>query len=419
MLNRPASPGSRRSSTLSNTGMTGTSTAVQLYSRIPVKKKTPVWRLASHPLPVNLLYRRSLLLALLLSCLASLVFLIATLNRKWESVYFNYERVFQFLDFEYGPTTDSTAEVLNSLTNQSNTDEHNFTVDYIVYENGHLAHPADVKRLKIIRMNEPYSVKQVCGLFTKLRETGLGQPLIQSFTIHQTQRLHSRGSFAVSSLGKRKVPRPAYVNEDVEFLENDRSFEPEVAWIVMNYYSSIWNMYYQRAHIYETHLYPHYYDVCKGPGIPGSRLSYFANNISETRITCTQFFLKMQNNIISCVIVVYLCMMVSTVIGIFATLFRNVPASMVTGVLHVTSGVFVIFANCIHHTKLNRLESEWGPCHPLSRLPEQLYQPEFITVSSHWPLTVSWISSPIFFIASFAWIVLTQVMTTENSKMLI
>ncbi|KAA3680769.1 uncharacterized protein DEA37_0008097 [Paragonimus westermani] len=300
MLNRPASPGSRRSSTLSNTGMTGTSTAVQLYSRTPAKKKTPVWRLASHPLPVNLLYRRSLLLALLLSCLASLVFLIATLNRKWESVYFNYERVFQFLNFEYGPTTDSTEEVLNSLTNQTNTDEHNFTVDYIVYENGHLAHPADVKKLKIIRMNEPYSVKQVCGLFTKFKEAGLGQQLIQSFTIHPTQRLHSRGSFAVSLLGKRKVPRPVYVNEDVEFLENDRSFEPEVAWIVMNYYSSIWSMYYQRAHIYETHLYPHYYDVCKGPGIPGSRLSYFANNISETRITCIQFFLSKFCKVCAC-----------------------------------------------------------------------------------------------------------------------
>lgn len=46
----------------------------------------------------------------------------------------------------------------------------------------------------------------------------------------------------------------------------------------------------------------------------------------------------MQNNIISCVIVVYLCMASSVVIGLFATVFRNVPASMVAGVLQVTSG---------------------------------------------------------------------------------
>ncbi|CAH8517123.1 unnamed protein product [Dicrocoelium dendriticum] len=147
-------------------------------------------------------------------------------------------------------------------------------------------------------------------------------------------------------------------------------------------------------------------------------MSYFDQNISETRTGCIHFFLKMQNNIIACVIVVYLCLAVSTLLGTFATLFRNVPAAMVTGVLHVTSGVFVIFANCIHHTKLNRLEDEWGPCHPLTRIPEQLYRPEYISVQSHWPVIASWISSPIFFVASFAWIIFTQAMTSENSKML-
>ncbi|GAA47791.1 hypothetical protein CLF_100805 [Clonorchis sinensis] len=187
----------------------------------------------------------------------------------------------------------------------------------------------------------------------------------------------------------------------------------------MNYHAGIWSMQHTLPDIYDTSFLPHYYTYCKTPPISSSKLSYFAQNLSESGISCTQYYLKMQNNIISCVIVVYLCMVGSALIGTFAIVFRTVPASMVTGVLHVTSGVFVIFANCIHHTKFNRLEYDWGPCHPISHLPKELYHPEFISVHSHWPLIVSWIASPIFFIASVAWIIFTQLMTTENSKMMI
>lgn len=58
----------------------------------------------------------------------------------------------------------------------------------------------------------------------------------------------------------------------------------------------------------------------------------------------------MQNNIISCVVVVYLSVAASVLIGAFSTLFRAVPAAMVTGVLYITSGkLYCKHANFLLH----------------------------------------------------------------------
>ncbi|KAG5450729.1 hypothetical protein CSKR_108964 [Clonorchis sinensis] len=415
MFSRPASPASRRSSSLSNVGQVGiTTTITPLYARLPVKKKSPKWSLRSKPLPVNLAYRRSLLCALLLSSLSYLVFLVATQAPTWESVKYDFEKVFYLFSFTYGLTPPRWDKLENS-TLPPMPASRDFTIDYIVFENRHLAHPDDVKLLKNRHITEPYTAKQVCGLVVRLEtpeqfETDILLSSEPPTPQTRTPDLHAVRVRKQATLG---------LGENDKYFINFGAGSLESAWIVMNYHAGIWSMQHTLPDIYDTSFLPHYYTYCKTPPISSSKLSYFAQNLSESGISCTQYYLKMQNNIISCVIVVYLCMVGSALIGTFAIVFRTVPASMVTGVLHVTSGVFVIFANCIHHTKFNRLEYDWGPCHPISHLPKELYHPEFISVHSHWPLIVSWIASPIFFIASVAWIIFTQLMTTENSKMMI
>ncbi|TNN21119.1 hypothetical protein EWB00_000737, partial [Schistosoma japonicum] len=190
-------------------------------------------------------------------------------------------------------------------------------------------------------------------------------------------------------------------------------------WLIMNIQAGIWTMCFRLADAYKPKILAYSSNLHPDSNIPLDCMSYLQANLSETKNLCVQFLLKMQNNIISCVVVVYLSVAASVLIGAFSTLFRAVPAAMVTGVLYVTSGVFIIFANCIHHTKLNRLEYEWGPCYPISQIPRTLYTPDIISVHALWPVLVSWISSFVFFTASITWIILTQLMTFENSKNMI
>ncbi|THD28133.1 hypothetical protein D915_001067 [Fasciola hepatica] len=397
------SPGSRRSSSVSTLGQTGLSTIIPLYSRAPAKKKRPAWKIVSNPWPPSIIYRRVLFVALFSSTVGSLIFLCATLNARWESVQFAYGQFFQF------QSQFSLAQ--NRTTGK--TDPRNFSVDFVAFQNGHLATANDVAILEKRHIRDPYTIENIWGMFVRLTE----HPVPDAESAPKSRRIRTVLS---PPLGKQRRPSTLQHTDDGDMaIKLDQLLEDDVAWVVMDFYAGIWSMCYESADIYDAHFVPYYYRLDKGSPIPPSCLSYLANNISDTKILCSQFFLKMQNNIISCVIVVYLCMASSILIGVFATVFRNVPASMVTGVLQVTSGVFVIFANCIHHTKLNRLEYEWGPCHPISKIPDELYQPNLIRVHSHWSLTVSWTSSPVFFMSSFAWFILTQLMTNENSKMLI
>ncbi|KAK4468760.1 hypothetical protein MN116_007934 [Schistosoma mekongi] len=201
------------------------------------------------------------------------------------------------------------------------------------------------------------------------------------------------------------------INDDNEMNRN--------LWLIMNLQAGIWTMCFRLEDAYKPKILAYSSNMHPDSNIPLDCMSYLQANLSETKNLCIQFLLKMQNNIISCVVVVYLSVAASVLIGAFSTVFRAVPAAMVTGVLYVTSGVFIIFANCIHHTKLNRLEYEWGPCYPISQIPRTLYTPDIISVHTLWPVLVSWISSFVFFTASITWMILTQLMTFENSKTMI
>ncbi|CAL8082612.1 unnamed protein product [Calicophoron daubneyi] len=419
MLSRPASPSSRRSSSISTFDHGGISTVQPLYCRVPAKKKSQSWKVVCLPLPPNTFYRRSLVISLLLTSFGSLVFLTATMASTWESVHYRYDKVFQYLDFNFVNIRTETNGSLSS--NPLSAQPHpttgsytvpNFTVELLVLQNGQTITPAQIEGLRIKPELRARSLKRIAGLLVRLSN-------LDSVPNRCTVRpLRKRG--VLPPLHKNLAGRPLY-NMESYYLDDELSkpMDPEVAWIIMDIEAGIWSMSYEKPRVYSEQLAPSYYNICKGPSIGLPSLSYLSSNVSNCTAKCSQFFLKMQNNIIASAIVVYLSMLVSIIIGLFGVIFRNVPASMVTGVLHFIAGLFAIFVNCIHHTKLSRLRNEWGPCHPISRVPDRLYDPAFITVNSHWPLIVSWISSPIFLLGFCTWTILTQLMTTENSKMMI
>ncbi|XP_018653109.1 hypothetical protein Smp_158170 [Schistosoma mansoni] len=304
-LTQPASPNSRRSSSISalalyNTAVTSTytnpnnpihnnSTVVNLYTRQYIqKKKFHRWRLVRTPIPLNPVYRKTLFLAILIPFIVT---------------------------YKMNEIIGIVVHSDKHITSTENTPKH-------------LSRETITPRL-----------------FTRNKYT---------FTRHEWIQLVEHGDLL----------------DDTQDDEMNRNL-----WLIMNLQAGIWTMCFRLA--------------------------------------------EMQNNIISCVVVVYLSVAASVLIGAFSTLFRAVPAAMVTGVLYITSGVFIIFANCIHHTKLNRLEYEWGPCYPISQIPRTLYNPDIISVHPLWPVLVSWISSFVFFIASIIWLILTQLMTFENSKTMI
>ncbi|VUZ52279.1 unnamed protein product, partial [Hymenolepis diminuta] len=62
-----------------------------------------------------------------------------------------------------------------------------------------------------------------------------------------------------------------------------------------------------------------------------------------------------------------------------------VPAVLVNAFLYLTACVFIIFANCIEHIKLNHIQSKWGPCYPIANFTADLYDPKLIRVHYGWP----------------------------------
>ncbi|BHF81175.1 hypothetical protein SprV_0702434800 [Sparganum proliferum] len=127
----------------------------------------------------------------------------------------------------------------------------------------------------------------------------------------------------------------------------------------------------------------------------------------------------MQNNLISCTIVVLMCVGCSVAIGVVSIAFRIVPAALVNAFLYLTAGLFVIFSNFIQQIKVDRVQSKWGPCYPIASLPEELYDPRFISVSNGWPIYVNWVTVFVFFAASCVWFIFKRLLNFETSKSII
>ncbi|KAL5971421.1 hypothetical protein TSMEX_000851 [Taenia solium] len=140
----------------------------------------------------------------------------------------------------------------------------------------------------------------------------------------------------------------------------------------------------------------------------------------------------MQNNLIACTIIVFLCIIASMVIGAISVLARMVPAALVNAFLYLTAckfrfffpprlsvSVFIIFANCIEHIKVNHIQSKWGPCYPIVSLPPDLYDPTLIRVHYGWSVYVNWIVVGVFVASASVWFVLKQFLYVETAKAMI
>ncbi|VDD78511.1 unnamed protein product [Mesocestoides corti] len=127
----------------------------------------------------------------------------------------------------------------------------------------------------------------------------------------------------------------------------------------------------------------------------------------------------MQNNLIACVIIVFLCIISSFVVGSVSVLARIVPAALVNAFLYLTACVFIVFANCIEHIKVIHIRSKWGPCYPISDLPPELYNPQMITVHYGWPVYLNWAAVSVFLGSTCAWFTLKRILFVETSKAII
>ncbi|CAH8585825.1 unnamed protein product [Heterobilharzia americana] len=294
---------------------------------------------------------------------------------------------------------------------------HNYTLEFIIFYDGKILNWQKLKNHYQNCLTITYKMNEIIGIVVHsdihITSSGSNTPK-HSLRETVTPRLFNRNKYTFTRQEWIQLVEHGDLLDD----NNDEEMNKNL-WLIMNLQAGIWTMCFRLADAYKAKIRAYSANIHPDSNIPLDCISYLQANLSETKNLCSQFLLKMQNNIISCVVVVYLSVAASVLIGAFSTLFRAVPAAMVTGVLYVTSGVFIIFANCIHHTKLNRLEYEWGPCYPISQIPSTLYTPEIISVHPLWPVLVSWISSFVFFIASIVWIILTQLMTFENSKTMI
>lgn len=64
-------------------------------------------------------------------------------------------------------------------------------------------------------------------------------------------------------------------------------------------------------------------------------------------------FVGMQNNLIACTIIVFLCIIASMVIGAISVLARMVPAALVNAFLYLTACKFYFFVS-------SQLSANWG-----------------------------------------------------------
>ncbi|KAH9278473.1 hypothetical protein ECG_09289 [Echinococcus granulosus] len=126
------------------------------------------------------------------------------------------------------------------------------------------------------------------------------------------------------------------------------------------------------------------FQVCKGKEVKRGLMAFIRSSLDGANTLCFNYIinrsrwkgsgcrlmmLRMQNNLIACVIVVFLCIISSSIVGAISVLARMVPAAMVNAYLYLTACVFIIFANCIEHIKVNHIQSKWGPCYPIVNLP--------------------------------------------------
>ncbi|VDQ01035.1 unnamed protein product [Trichobilharzia regenti] len=164
-LTQPASPQSRRSSSVSTIGLYNTtvsntinnlnnnisnnnnnllhrhnSTVVNLYTRQYIqKKKSHRWRLVRTPIPLNPVYRKTLFLAIIMPCIGALLFIGATLTPEWENVHFKFIKILEMFSVYQNcsimtTTTTSTTDNNNSSISSGYETNNCLTVTYKMNE---------------------------------------------------------------------------------------------------------------------------------------------------------------------------------------------------------------------------------------------------------------------------------------------
>lgn len=232
------SPGSRRSSSISTLGQTGLSTIIPLYSRAPIKKKRPAWKIVSNPWPPSTIYRRVLFVALFSSTIGSLVFLCATIHARWESVQFVYGQFFRFqsqFNLSQNRTTGSV-------------DSRNFSVDFVAFQNGHLATANDVAILEKRHIRDPYTVENIWGMFLRLTEHPVSVTwTADTTTVALSRPRHSRAVLSPPLGKRRRLSMLEHIDDGDMLLKHDQLHEDDVAWVVMDFHAGIWSMCYESA----------------------------------------------------------------------------------------------------------------------------------------------------------------------------
>ncbi|KAH8874396.1 hypothetical protein KSF78_0008349 [Schistosoma japonicum] len=447
-LTQPTSPHSRRSSSIStaalyNTAVTNTftnlnhpihnnSTVTNLYTRQYLqKKKTHRWRLVRTPIPLNPIYRKTLILAIIIPFIGALLFIGSTLTADWENVHFKFVKLLEMFSIKQNCSifnnyenskmfnsslinqtelilSDNTNEwISNNNNNNNNNNNQSYTLEFIIFRDGKILNWRKWKNLYRNCLTVTYKINEIIGLVVHSNvHIPLNDNLPKQLTRETiTPRLFNRNKYSFTRHEWIQLVEYGDLLDDVNDDEMNRNL-----WLIMNIQAGIWTMCFRLADAYKPKILAYSSNLHPDSNIPLDCMSYLQANLSETKNLCVQFLLKMQNNIISCVVVVYLSVAASVLIGAFSTLFRAVPAAMVTGVLYVTSDCaeFIDDNEVIEFHKFNRIQCNFN-----------LYTPDIISVHALWPVLVSWISSFVFFTASITWIILTQLMTFENSKNMI
>ncbi|CAH8863841.1 unnamed protein product [Trichobilharzia szidati] len=466
-LTQPASPQSRRSSSVSTIGLYNTtvsntinnlnnnisninnnnllhhnSTVVNLYTRQYIqKKKSHRWRLVRTPIPLNPVYRKTLFLAIIMPCIGALLFVGATLTPEWENVHFKFIKILEMFSIYQNcsiitatTTNNNSSSSISSSGYEKNASlflnpqndlmmlddsnywtsqsqyqqqqqqhlhqhpqhphQHNYTLEFIIFRDGKILNWRKLKNHYKNCLTVTYKMNEIVGIVVH------SDVHIPSMDTSSTSSSMSHSFSSISSSGSSNSNTPKHLlretpvtprlfnrnkytftrQEWIQLVEQgdllDGNTDEDMnrnLWLIMNLQAGIWTMCFRLSDIYKPKILAYSANMHPESHIPLDCISYLQANLSETKNLCSQFLLS----------------------------------------------VFIIFANCIHHTKLNRLEYEWGPCYPISQIPRTLYIPEIISVHPLWPVLVSWISSFVFFVASIIWIILTQLMTFENSKTMI
>ncbi|PAA58521.1 hypothetical protein BOX15_Mlig024983g1 [Macrostomum lignano] len=143
-------------------------------------------------------------------------------------------------------------------------------------------------------------------------------------------------------------------------------------------------------------------------------------NSSESQI------MKMQNNAMACCIVVLLCVAASMVTGAIGLLARVVPSIMVTSVLNLTAGIFIVFSNSIQHEKVARMikkpQIDACPqcaCYSLIKTPEMFCNSTHRSASLGWSVITAWVAAGAYLATAGCWLALTRRIRIEKSKTMV